>query len=113
MHVAAVISQLVSAPLSVRIRNIPLRGRLNRKEHVLYVDPNRCNSTRIGICRGGSRGINQGWTARATVKIFVRRSRLGAGLSHLRAARIGPDARGCAVAAKSCSRNRESIAFAP
>src|ERR1700724_1518455 len=74
VHVAPVISKLVSAALPVRICDIPLRGRLSQKERVLYVDPNPVISTRIGICRGGSRGINQERSERATVEVFVRRS---------------------------------------
>src|ERR1700730_6341134 len=78
MHVAPVISKLVSTALPIRICDIPLRGRLNKKERVLYVDSNPINSTRIGIRRRSSRGINKERAAGATVKVFVRRGGLGA-----------------------------------
>src|ERR1700676_252802 len=112
VHVASVISKLVSTTLPIRICNIPLRGRLSQKERVLYADSKPLNSTRIGIRRGSSRGINQERTAGATVEVFVRRSGLSAVRDHLRAARIRVDPCGCATIAKSCARDRESIAFA-
>src|ERR1700680_3847612 len=59
VHVASVISKLVSAALPLRICDFPLRGRLSQKERVLYADSNPINSTRSGIRRGSSRGINQ------------------------------------------------------
>src|SRR5260370_366022 len=81
VHAAAVVRKLVPAALSVRLRNIPLRGGLIKPKHG-RPHGDACTITiapaRVCICGGRAREPHQNWTARTSLEISVRRGGLGA-----------------------------------
>src|ERR1700687_11602 len=115
VHAAALVPKLVPTALSVRLRNVPLRrglikpnpGRLHGNACTVTIAP-----ARVCICGGRAGEPHHTWTERASFKVFVRRSRLGAVRDDLRLAGVWTHARGCAAAGKVCGRNCPAAALA-
>src|ERR1700690_3444759 len=74
MHVAAILPELVSAALPVRLRNVPLRGRLARQVQALgsrHADADPSAETCVRVCGGHTRKLDEKRAARTALEIFV------------------------------------------
>src|SRR5580692_9347595 len=74
VHVAAILPELVPATLSVRLRDIPLRGRLAKQTWALgrpHADANPSAETCVRVRGRRARSPDKERTTRITVEIFV------------------------------------------